>query len=512
MTTPDRHHPSRKGSPPPDRPLPDPGGRDIPRDTEAERSINATLFAYPIRWFDVGGWLRAEDFYDVPQGLVYGAIGDVVAAEAEVDPITVRARLEQKGVWGQVGAQVLDDILRKGTINHPLLERLAGIVADKATRRRVIALGQRVVAEGYGEVEDDRAWSEDVPHRFEAAVRSDSTATGATAKETLVTLFETWEQTAEQDTSIRIGTGNKDLDAIFRKMRPAQLILVGAHSGVGKTAFGTGVAAHVALYERPEDKPAGVYIVSAEMTRDELLERMVFSAARVDSYKLDEDKRAFITNDEWNEITRAAKDLSLDHLYIDDRSEVTMAQIRAEAKRVQMRFARAGTPLRLIVIDYAQIVEGEAENKRRSDNREQEVAQVGRKAKRLAKELGVPVILLAQLNEDSVREKRKPRAGDLRESKALKHDSDKVVLIYNPNYTERAAAYRNGEEMKPLDAEHVDFIVDKNRGGRTGTVAATYYPSFTLFTPFSGTEGDLAALRTEAPSSSSGGGGGRKRR
>lgn len=484
---------------PNDRPAPDPSGRPLPHNAEAEISINATLLAYPQRWFDIA-WLRPSDFLSERDGLVFGAIAAVVADDAAVDPLTVRARLEQTGDWARVGADHLAHILQDGAINEPLLDRLAGIVADKAKVRRVIALAQRVANEGYAPLDDDRAWVDDVAARFEAVVQADGGAVvkGATARETLREVFTAWQDT-EAAQAMRLSTGNVDLDRIFRGMRPKQLIVIGAHSGVGKSALAANIADHVALQEQADGRAAGVCIFSAEMSREEYIERMVFARARVDTYKLDEDKRQFITPDEWTQITEAAKALSVENLYIDDRADITPSQIRTEAKRVGMRFARAGTPLRLVVIDYAQIINGDPENKRRHDNREQEIAQVARAAKKLAKELAVVVILLAQLNEDSVKEKRKPRASDLRESRSLKQDADKVVLIYNPSYNERSAAYRNGDDVKPLDKEHVDLIVDKNRGARTGTVAATFWPSFTLFTRFDGDPIELERAEAEAP-------------
>ena len=252
---------------------------------------------------------------------------------------------------------------------------------------------------------------------------------------------------------------------------------------------------HVATQERPEGLPAGVYVQSVEMSREEYIERMLFARAGVDTNKVDEDKRGFITDDEWAAITESAKSLAVDHIWIDDRADITPSQIRVEARRVQMRFARAGTPLRLIVIDYAQLINGDTENKRRADNREQEVAQVARAAKKIAKELNCTVILLAQLNEDSTKEKRRPRARDLRESRSLKQDADKVVLIYNPEYEARASAYRNGGQVGMLPKEYVDLIVDKNRGASTGTIAVTFRPSITKFSAFDGDERDLERLR-----------------
>lgn len=482
-----------------DKPIVDPTGRLPPHSADAELNINATLLVYPDRWFDMGGWLPIEAFFNERDGLVYEAIGKLVVNDKEVDPFTVKTQLESLGTWPRVGEDHLAHIMQNGAVLAPLIERMAQKIYAKWIVRKTIALAQQVASEGYGPIEDDDAWAEAVSGRFAAVANGTTQETGRTAKDIVKEIFTEWSAEGAP-ANVYLGTGNAELDRVFRKMRPSQLIVIGAHSGIGKSALAAGIGSHAALYETHADKSSGVYIQSLEMSAAEYMERMVFSYARVDNYKLDEEHRAKITEAEWARVTDAAKLLSIDHLYIDDRPDITPSGIRASVKRQALKMERAGTPLRLVIVDYAQIVNGDNENKRRSDNREQEVAQVGRTLKKLAKELKIPVILLAQLNEDSIKDGRKPRASDLRESRALKMDADKVVLIFNPSAAARAAAYRNGERMEALQREHVDLIVDKNRGARTGTVAATFYPSYTLFTKFDGDEADLAQLRAAGES------------
>lgn len=472
--------------------IPDVTGRDAPSDPHAELAILATLFRYPDRYFDLSTWLLADYFHEDRNGLVYDAFGKVMAAEGLADGLTLKAQLEADGHWDRVGFDHLNKIMREGEISSDTLDRLAEIVCNKAKVRAVIAASQRIIAEGFGTLEDESVWVEDVCDRFAKLGELTTATTGATARDILMGVFAEW--TGEQS-SLRLGTGNPDLDRMFRKMRADQLIVVGAQSGVGKTALATGIVAHVVTQERHEDKPCGVYVQSLEMSGADLMERMIFGQARVDAYKLDEEHRAKITQEEWARITDAAKAIGVDHLYIDDRPDITPNGIRASVRRQARKMDRAGTPLRLVVVDYAQIVNGDTENKQRHDNREQEVAQVGRSMKKLAKELKIPVILLAQLNEDSVKDGRKPRASDLRESKSLKSDADKVVLIFNPSAQARSQAYRNGDRVDQSPREHVDLIVDKNRKASTGTVAATFYPGYTLFVPFEGDATDMAALR-----------------
>lgn len=488
--------PRKKPSTRPVKPIADLAGRKMPHDDAAEQSVILTLFKYPERAIDLSTWLLPEHFYGEPWGLVYGAQCKVAEAEQHVDPLTVRDRLRADGVWERVGDDKLNSL--DGEINLPLLDKYAEIVATKARLRRVIAEAQMVLAEAFGPIENEIDWIETLPDRFEDAGLIAEPDSGSNGKEIVTELFTDW-MSPNPEQQAHLSTGIPDLDRLIRKMRPGQMIVVAAQSGVGKSALAATIAGHVVANESVGGMPAGVFVQSLEMTRKEYMERMVFGAAGVDSYKLDETNRGKIDADEWQAIIAASKSVGVDHLHIDDKSGVSPAWIRARIRRQAKRFEKAGTPLRLIVLDYAQIIKGDVEHRRISTNREQEVAQIARAVKELAKEMGVPVILLAQINKESIKENRKPRSTDLRESQGILNDADKVMLIWNPSHAARAAQYRNGESSAAPFMEHVEIIVDKNRGGSTGTIAATFYPSLTKFTAFKGTDDDLAQLRAMDP-------------
>jgi replicative DNA helicase len=457
----------------------------LPHSLETEWSLISTLVRYPRRWYDVG-WLAPERLFDNRNALLFGAIGEIVSSDGSVTWEAIKSLLEQRGDWGRVGDQHLVHVMRHGAINEPLLERAAETIFDLSVTRSLILLGHEVAAEGAGPMEDRQEWYKAVVARFEDVTRGASKATGASAKEILGDLFQSWLN--PETTAWTISTGLPVLDSLFRRMRPGQLIVIGAHSGLGKSALAANIADHVTTEEACEGLACGVYIQSAEMTKEEYAERLVFSKASVDTRKLDKERRHLMTEDEWRRVVEAARKLGIDRLYVDDRPSATIAQIRTEARRVQLRFKQAGTPLRLVIIDYAQIV---TERSKRS--REEEVANVSREAKQLAKELGVVVMLMSQLNKESTKEKRRPRASDTRESAAIENDADKLVLIYNPSYHARASSYKTGESEAVMK-EFVELIVAKNRGAPMGTVPATFWPAYTKFQAFDGTPEDLEEL------------------
>jgi replicative DNA helicase len=448
-----------------------------PHDLDAEAAVLAALILASDAFLEVGGWLKPEHFYSDANGWIYRAIDDLSASQSRIDIVTIAGWLRDRDRLAGIGgasylAQLSDATPAVAHVAHHAL-----IVVGKAKARALIAAHQRAAAEGYTAVDVDE-WAGASIAELARLADDGVEEVGVTGAEAVRELHARW---IHPDPTPPLGTGIADLDRGLRGLRRKHLIVIGSHSGIGKSALATNIATHVLLSERREDKASGVLIFSLEMGPDEYIERMVCSRARVDSRKLDEEHKAMIGEDEARRLAGAMNELSRPNLRIDDRSDITIAQIRAKARRVAAQFKRAGTPLRLVVIDYAQIVN--AGTGRRGGNREEEVALIGRESKKMAKELDVPVILLAQLNDDSAKEKRKPRAADLRESKALLQDANAVVLIHNPRAIERAEAYANGHGTRPDpdEADEVDFIIGKVRHGAPGTLRALYWPTYTAF-------------------------------
>ena len=223
------------------------------------------------------------------------------------------------------------------------------------------------------------------------------------------------------------------------------------------------------------------------MLADEIGSRSLFQTARVDSSRA---RNHTLTPLEWRSIHEVGVALHKLPVAIDDRSEISIADLGASVRRRKAMEERAGNELRLVVVDYIQLIEARS-CLSRDANREQEVAHVARSLKRIAKECKVHVLALAQLNDDAnkrAKDERKPCSRDFRESKAIPMNADNVMLIHNPFARERAAMFRDGKSVPTPASELVELIVDKHRGGPTGTVRVTFHPSRTLFVDYEGEE------------------------
>ncbi len=462
--------------------VPPVAGRVPPHDLDAEAAVLSAALLSADAFVEVGGWLRPEHFYSEANALIYKAISALFAVGTPVDIVSVASWLRDREQLSRAGGSSYLAQITDATPAVAHVTAHAEIVIAKSKARAMIAACQRFAAEGYGVEGPVDEWAGAAVAELTALADDGAASEGVRGDDAVRALYDRWQN---PDKFPPLRSGIPDLDCLVRGLRRKNLVIVGAHSGIGKSALATSIATNVLLNETREDKRCGVLIFSLEMGAEEYVERMACSLARVDSRKLDEDARAELTDEEGRLLLGAMESIGKPHLVVDDRADITIAQIRTSARKVAARFRREGTPLRLIVIDYAQLVSAGTDTRRRSENREQEVAVVGREAKKMAKELDLAVLLLAQLNDDSAKEKRKPRGKDLRESKALLNDADKVILIHNPTAVARAESYvDDAEPPNPNLADEVDLIVSTHRGGKTGTIRAVYWPAFTKFGPW----------------------------
>jgi replicative DNA helicase len=449
-----------------------------PHDLDAEAAVLAAILLRPGAFDAVVDILKRDHFYSDANGKIYEAAQHLASVGTPIDVVSVASWLRDRETLAKVGGGSYLAQLADATPAIANVSAYAQVVYQKWRVRQLIATCQRIAAEGYGDVGDANEWIDQAEAKVHG-IASESLASEVTPtmRATLVEVFASLQSTTEER---GVYTGLKDLDRMMGPMNPGNLVVVGAHSGIGKTAVGMQMIMSVAE-PRGGEVTSGACVFSHEMTREELALRTLFSRARVDSSKVA--SKHTITPTEWNQLAQAAHGMALDNVWFDDRSGLTPLQIRAKARRVAAEADRAGTPLRILLVDYLQLLDGSRGGSRKqSERRDQEIAYCSQKLKELAKELGLVVVLLAQLNDDSRKEKRPPRKEDLRECKAVAQDADKVILLHNPAAAERALARRRGQDVeKPMEAEFVDIILDKNRGSKTGKVGALFFPTYVLF-------------------------------
>lgn len=453
-------------------------GRVPPHDLDAEAAVLAAIMVRPGAFDAVVDILKRDHFYSDANGRIFEAAQSLAATGTPTDVVSIASWLRDRDRLAQVGgaaylAQLADAIPAVGNV-----AAYAQAVYQKWRVRQLIATCQRIAAEGYGDVGDVNEFIDQAEAKVHG-IASESVASEVTPtmRETLTEVFRSLQSVEDK---AGVYSGLKDLDRVMGPMNQGNLVVIGAHSGIGKTAMGMQFIMSVAEPVRGA-QTSGACVFSHEMTREELALRTLFSRARVDSSKVA--NKQSITAEEWRQLSDAASMMALDNVWFDDRPGLTPLQIRAKARRIASEADKAGTPLRIMLVDYLQLLDGtRGGSKKQQERRDQEIAYCSQKLKELAKELGIVVILLAQLNDDSRREKRPPRKEDLRECKAACQDADKVILLHNPAAAERALARRRGQEVeRPLEAEFVDIILDKNRGAKTGKVGALFFPTYVLF-------------------------------
>jgi replicative DNA helicase len=490
-------------------------GRVPPHDLDAEAAVLSAVLLSREALDRVLEILKPEHFYSDANGRVYEAALELALQGTPVDITTVASWLRDRERLAQIGGAGYLAQLADATPAVAHVAAHAAVVFDKWRLRQLIARCQKIAAEGYGNVGPVQEFLDAAEQAILSITTTDPQAGEApTLGEAIVARAgEVYNGTA---TAGGIRTGLSDVDRLLGPMRPGNLVVVGAHSGVGKTSYAMQAAVSVASAPAQDpvtrvEGPVSVGVFSMEMSRAELADRAALAALGIDTSKaargaLDDGERSRFFD--LAELVRTRGVFS--NIYVDDRPMLSPTQIRTAARRLASRARREGRPLRLLVVDYLQLIDGSGGVKNQ-ERREREVAYCSAQMKAMAKELGVVVVALAQLNEDARTSNRLPRGEDLRESKAIRADADKVILLHNGSAMARRSEMRMGDEVEAeLGAEVVDVIIDKSRGGREGRTAIVFWPQTSSFAPITrdGYEAHLAQQRAAFEAA----GGGRKGR
>jgi replicative DNA helicase len=430
----------------------------MPQNLEAERLVLGGVlleFRHLYTLLEMG--LRAEDFYQEAHQKIFQTIFDLYSRSQAIDAVTVNNALQGQGILDRVGgAKYIADLIDTGYALANV-EAWAQIVRDKASERRIITVCSELMSEALDGVVDHLGFKERVEREVLGATSERRTSTFSSLGDTLQDVMNHLQSTAERKSAvIGVPSGFRDLDKETMGWHPGQLVIVAARPGMGKTSLMLNVALNAALQG---DIPVAVF--SMEMTKLELAMRLLSMEAKVDSNRLKNASR--LTDQDWRNIQRAGSVIDNAQIFLDDSPNLSILELKSRARRVQTQKG-----LGLVIVDYLQLMRGLG-GSRGSYNREQEIAEISRGLKSMAKELGVPVIAASQLSREvERRENRKPQLSDLRESGAIEQDADIVIFIHR-------------EKDNPELAHEADLIMSKHRSGSTGEVKVAWLGQYTTF-------------------------------
>jgi replicative DNA helicase len=430
-----------------------------PHDLEAEESVLGSMLLSRTACSEILELItEGEEFYAPKHGKIFDAIRDLVGRGDPVDFVTIVDELRRRSQIDEVGGPAYVSTLISSTPTAANGAHYARIVSDHATLRDLIDAGTDIAREAYdvpGEIEDALGRAEQRIFQISNRRLSGDLDSIQVLLEEAVQRIESLAATGNEITGL--ATGFHDLDRLLAGLQPGNLILIAARPAMGKSTLAMNMAQHVAAVERK-----GAVIFSLEMSKHEIVQRMICAEARTDMKSV---RRGQMSDADWRRIIDAMGKLHEAPLYIDDSPTITMSEIRAKCRRLHTK-----GDLSLVVVDYLQLMH----SPRRVENRVQEVAEISRGLKILAKELDIPVIAVSQLSrqlEQGSAKPRKPRLADLRESGALEQDADVVMFINREDYYDEESE-RKGE---------ADIHVEKHRNGPTDTVTLAFLKQFTKF-------------------------------
>jgi replicative DNA helicase len=401
--------------------------------------------------------IKPEDFYKEAHGIIYEAILGLYERGEPVDMVTVTEELSSRGALEKSGGVAYITSLANAVPTAANVEYYAKIVEEKATFRSLISAGTKIATLGYqGEGDVDVALDQAEQEIFRIGQRQRSQGYVG-IRDVLVHTFEHIEKVYNSQGGITgIPTGFRDLDQMLSGLQPSDLIIIAGRPSMGKTSLALNIAQHVAI-----DEKIPVAIFSLEMPKEQLAIKMLCSEGKVNSQRL---RTGSLTDEDWPKLSYALAKLSEAPIYIDDTPAISSMELRTRARRI-----KAEHDLGLIVIDYLQLVQGRARN----ENRQQEIAEITRSLKSLARELNVPVVALAQLSRAvEMTSDCRPRLSHLKESGELEQSADVVAFIYREEY------YNPDTERKNM----AEIIIAKQRNGPTGTVELFWHRDYTTFT------------------------------
>ena len=432
-------------------------GKVPPHDVEAEQAVLGSMLTDKDAVISAIEVLKEDDFYRTDNKSIYEAIMNLYNRAEPIDIITVKAELESLGKFEQVGGlEYLASLPDKVPTTANAMKYIK-IVEEKSTLRNLIKTANEIIELGYDPTEDVSDIMEGAEKKIFNIMQNNDKKSYSPIKDILVDSFTQLEELYNRKQHITgVPSGFTELDYKTAGFHGSDLVLIAARPAMGKSAFALNIATNAAVRGN-----VPVVIFSLEMSKEQMVNRILCSEAMVDSNKVRTGK---LEEDDWTKLAGSIGPLSDAEIYIDDTPGISVMEIRAKCRKLKLE-----KNIGMVVIDYLQLVQG---SNKRNGSREQEISEISRSLKILAKELNVPVIALSQLSRAvEQRPDHRPMLSDLRESGAIEQDADIVMFLYRDDY------YNPDSEKKDI----AEVIIAKHRGGSLGTVDLLWLGSYTKF-------------------------------
>ncbi len=431
--------------------------RVMPHSLEAEQSVIGSMIMDREAAEIASELLSEQDFYSRLHGVLFTAVMDLVRSDVDVDLVTLQNRLQEKNLPPEVySLEVLRDLIA-GVPTSANIRSYCGIVAEKSLLRRMIRAGEEIANSCYaGEKELPVLLDQAEKQVFEIS-QSRRTGDFVPVRQVVLNAMERIEKASQIKGSVTgLPTGFTRLDDKLAGLQNSDLVLIAARPSMGKTAFALNIAEYMTMRRN-----LCVAIFSLEMSKEQLMNRLFSMESHVDAQKL---RTGDLTDAEWGELIEAAGMIGESRLILDDTPAISVPELRSKCRKYKMEFG-----LDIVVIDYLQLMTGSG---RGSDSRQQEISDISRSLKALARELNVPVVALSQLSRAvEGRPNKRPMLSDLRESGAIEQDADVVMFIYRDDY------YNPDTEKKGIS----EINIAKQRNGPIGVVELGWQPELTRF-------------------------------
>jgi len=440
-----------------------------PQDIEAEQAVLGAIFLDNDTIIDAMEILEPRAFYRRAHQIIFQAMIQLNDRNEAIDVITLKAELESTQSLEDIGGILYLTELSQASPSAASISYYAKIVDDKAVLRNLIHTANQIVTKGFEQGEDVQSIVDDAERSILEVTEKRNSSGFKSIADVLNTAIENIDQLAQQGEAITgLPTGYQALDKMTAGLHQEEQIIIAARPAVGKTAFALNIAQNIGT-----KTDQSVAIFSLEMGAESLVNRMLCAEGSIQAGNL---RTGQLTDEEWRSLIVAMGSLSRANIYIDDTPGIKISEIRARCRKLAQEKGNLG----LILIDYLQLIEGTGR-----ESRQQEVSEISRQLKKLAKELKVPVIALSQLSRGvEQRQDKRPVLSDIRESGSIEQDADIVAFLYREDYYEREGDQDEDHEEKEVNNK-VEVIIEKNRSGARGTVELLFIKEYNKFSSLS---------------------------